>query len=106
MPADQFQSLADFLGVTDPVTKQEPASDQGPSVDITAKDFSVAILNTKQYRDSLLRRILMDELPPAVEVLLYHYAHGKPTEKLEHSGPNGGPIETTRRIIDPAAEGG
>lgn len=50
---------------------------------MTAAAFSKEILDSVQYRESLLRRIIMDELPPAIEVLLYHYAHGKPVERVE-----------------------
>lgn len=42
----------------------------------------------------------MDELPAAVECLLYHYAHGKPAERVEHTGKDGAPIVTEiRRVI-------
>jgi hypothetical protein len=83
---EKFQSLADLLGVQDDVP-QEPEEAVRPSkvkrLKLTAKAFCKEILDSKEYRDSLLRRIIMDELPPAVEVLLYHYAHGKPVERME-----------------------
>jgi hypothetical protein len=106
MPAE-FQSLADFLAVPDPVDKERPVTTEPPAADLDPRDFAQGILNSQQYRESLMRRILMDELPPAVEVLLYHYAHGKPPDKVQHGGdPTGVPIQVTRRIIDPASEGG
>ena len=80
---EKFQSLADFLGVQDPVTKEAPSEPSRPNARLTAKAFCKQILESKDYRDSLVRRIVMDELPPAVEVLLYHYAHGKPVERVE-----------------------
>jgi hypothetical protein len=75
------ESLADFLGVRDP----RKADDDKPKK-ITRKvisEFAREILSSEEYRASLLRRIFLDELPPAVELLLYHYAHGKPVEKVE-----------------------
>jgi hypothetical protein len=78
---DKPQSLADFLGVQDSLRLDE--SVQPAFVKMTAKAFSKEILDTAQYRESLLRRILMDQLPAAVECLLYHYAYGKPVESIE-----------------------
>lgn len=78
----EFKSLADFLGVEDPVTKQLPSS-PGPSPKLTVKDFCKEVLRSPQYRESLLRRIIMDELPPAVECMMYDRAYGKTVEKVE-----------------------
>jgi hypothetical protein len=78
----EFKSLADFLGVADPVTKELP-SGAGPSPKLTIKDFCKEVLRSPQYRESLLRRIVMDELPPAVECMLWDRAHGKTADKLE-----------------------
>ena len=60
-----------------------PSAPVGPKKKRTARAFSRAILATLQYRESLLRRILMDALPPAIEGKLWEYAHGKPVEKVE-----------------------
>ena len=79
---EKVQSLAEFLGTADPKQPGAPVA-PAPSPKMTAKAFCKEILNTQQYRESLLRRILLDELPPAVECLLYHYAHGKPIEYVE-----------------------
>jgi len=43
------------------------------------------------YRASLNARMLKGNAGP-VEVLVWHYAYGRPTETHEHSGPDGGPI--------------
>jgi hypothetical protein len=78
------QTLAEYLGVVDPITKA-PAPD-APTLDfsrLTVKDFAKHILASAEYRASVLRRIMFDELPPAIEALLYHYAHGKPVERVE-----------------------
>ena len=79
---EKFQSLADILGVQDPSAPDLPVR-PAPSAKLTAKAFAKDLLNTPQYRESLMRRIVMDTLPAAVETLLYYYAHGKPTERVE-----------------------
>lgn len=40
------------------------------------------LLEGKDYRDSLSRRIKMDALPAAVEQMLWYYAYGKPIEQV------------------------
>lgn len=94
-PADgPIRSLADVLGINDP---QKPAGEDTPVVDpklparMTAKQLSREVLNSKQYRESLLRRIIMGELPPAVECKLMDYAWGRPVEKVQVE-------DTTRRF--------
>lgn len=79
---EKFQSLADFLGVPDPQQPGRPAA-SAPSGKMTRKQFCKELLATKEYRESLLQRIVLGTLPPAVEVLLYHYADGKPVDKIE-----------------------
>jgi hypothetical protein len=79
---EKFQSLADFLGVQDPAKPDLPAQ-PAPSPKVTAKAFCKEILQTREYREALLRRIVMDELPPAVECMLWDRAHGKTVDKVE-----------------------
>lgn len=45
-----------------------------------------AMVDDLVYRKKLKVRLLAGELPPAVETMLWHYAHGKPKETVEHSG--------------------
>lgn len=77
-----MKSLAEHLGVLDSARPDEPET---PVTRFKAsiKVFCRGILMSKEYRDSLLRRIMMDDLPPAVESLLYHYCYGKPKERVE-----------------------
>lgn len=108
-----MKSLADVLGVpdaTNPDAVARAASVTAPLVEQvdadTIKDFCISVLSSKEYRDSLQRRILLDELPSAIESLLYHYAIGKPVERHELTGKNGGPIESKvtkieHVIVDP-----
>lgn len=87
-----IRSLADVLGIRD---IQDPASKdpEVPLQRVNAKSFSQEILNSRQYRESLLRRIIMDELPPAIEAKLMDYAWGRPVEKVQVE-------DTTKRFAD------
>ena len=77
-----MKTLAEHLGVVDPKQPDQPRAD-APSLKMTAKEFARGVLHTSTYRESILQRVLLGTLPPAVECLLYHYAYGKPVEKLE-----------------------
>lgn len=50
---------------------------------LTVKDFCRGVLNSTEYRESLYRRVLLDELPPAVECMMWDRAWGKTVEKVE-----------------------
>lgn len=78
---EKFQSLADVLGVSDPVQPDKPATAFNASA--TRKDFCKQILDSPEYRQSLMQRIVLGMLPPAIEQLLYYYADGKPVEHLK-----------------------
>lgn len=45
------------------------------------------------YMARLKRRLVAGKCHPSVEVALLHYAHGRPPEKIEVSGTEGGPME-------------
>lgn len=49
----------------------------------TVKQFAMNVLHSREYRESILRRIEDDSLPAQVETLLYAYAYGKPVERVE-----------------------
>jgi hypothetical protein len=103
-----FRSLADFLAVPDVEVKLEDRKAVESTFDeeMSAKEFALGILNSRQYRESILRRVLTDDLPPQMEVLLWNHAHGVPAKKVELTGANGGPISSvTRRIVDPVHPG-
>lgn len=72
--------LSSVLGVPDPTN---PASPVGPPQKLAVKAFCRAILASPQYRESLMRRILMDTLPTNIEHMLWDRAEGKVVEKLE-----------------------
>lgn len=81
-----MKSLADYLGV---LPEGQQASTEDAALDVkntealSLKDFCRAILNSAEYRASVLSRIMLGELPAQVEVMFYHYAGGKPTEHVE-----------------------
>lgn len=97
-----MKSLADVLGVPNPVRPDEPLDQiADPS---SAEEFCREILNSREYRESVMRRIVVDELPQAVELWMLNTAHGKPIERVEHTGKDGEPIiAEIRRIVVRAA---
>lgn len=72
-----------MLGVADPQQPDAVVQVTAKNFRLTAKAFCKEILDSRQYRESLLRRIITDSLPPAVEQLLYYYANGKPVDRIE-----------------------
>ena len=97
-----MKRLSDILGIANafdidpmPTTVIERQELENP----TAQQFALAILESDEYRQSLLRRILTDDLPPAVETKLMDYGWGKPKETIEHQ------VKVTRvvrEIVDPS----
>lgn len=76
-----MKSLADVLGVPDlktPDVQPDPVDDP---TNIT--EFCQAVLNSRQYRESLMRRIMFDELPQAIELWMCNTAYGKPVDRVE-----------------------
>jgi hypothetical protein len=54
-----------------------------------AKAAALKILADPLYWAKLLERAQEGKLHPGVEVMLWHYAHGKPTEHIEHDHQGG-----------------
>lgn len=48
-----------------------------------AREFCQGIVCTRWYKASLIRRIRNNTLAPAVEVMINHYARGKPPDVVE-----------------------
>jgi hypothetical protein len=74
-------------------TKPGPGRPKGAKnkATIEAKGFYQRFLESKEYRESAKRRIL-DGSAPHLETMAHHYAYGKPVDKVEHTGEDGGPI--------------
>lgn len=49
------------------------------------------VIGSKEYRESIRRRLQADSLPPAVELFYLHTLYGKPTERRELTFPEGIP---------------
>jgi len=94
----KFESLADALGLTDPVQPLAPRLEN-----ITdSKLFAQAVLASAEFRFYIIDGLFGQNLPPAVLCRLMDYGWGKPPERLEHTGADGKPIEvvtTVRRIV-------
>ena len=90
-----MESLADTLGLT---TKM-PDDGRPRLEDITdAKQFAQAVLTSPEFRQYIVSKLTLGELPPAVITRLMDYAWGKPAERVEHSGT----VETiteVRRVL-------
>lgn len=57
------------------------------------RKFSLQLLMDRTYRRELRQRLKDHTIDPGIHRMLYQYAYGRPPEKIELSGPDGGPIE-------------
>lgn len=48
-----------------------------------ARLFCLKILRDPEYREMLHKRAIAGVLPPAMESMLWHYAYGKPPDRIE-----------------------
>ena len=69
---------------------------------LEVREFARSLLETPTYKASLIARLEAGILSPAVESMLWHYAHGKPRETVELTGADGGPIELTTLSLEDA----
>lgn len=74
-------TLKDFLEVDEPEAEQ-PSARQFLSCD-NVKDFCRGVLTSREYRQSIVDRVSLGSLAPAVECRLFDYAYGKPVERFE-----------------------
>ena len=63
-------------------------------VTLEAREFARSLIDSADYRDSLARRIKKDNLPGGVEVMLWYYTYGKPTDKVEVTMSQGADLES------------
>lgn len=56
------------------------------SVTVEARELAQRLVHDADYQRGLVERAQAKKLHPAIEVMIWHYAFGKPTEKLEVSG--------------------
>jgi len=51
-----------------------------------AKAACALLVDDRVYRRNLQKRLRAGKIAPAVETMLWHYAHGKPKETIAHEG--------------------
>jgi hypothetical protein len=81
MEDERPQSLLTFLG-NERAEPQQSSAHNLLSCD-NVRDFCRGILSSREYRQSVLDRIIIGQLAPAVECRFYDYAYGKPVERVE-----------------------
>ena len=66
-----------------------------------AQQAASLLVDDPEYRHKLLEDFRERRVAPAIEQMLWYYSKGKPKETVEHTGPDGGPIELSRieRVI-------
>ena len=83
MPEERFVSLAEALGLIPPRDDKPPVATRR-----SIRQMCREILNSHEYLEHVQRMIVTDTLPPQIEQMLYHYAEGKPVERVEyHESP-------------------
>lgn len=65
---------------------------QRDAVKMAATELAQNILTSPKYVANLRARADSGKLAPAVEQMLWQYAAGKPPDKLELTGADGGPV--------------
>ena len=63
------------------------------------REVAQSIVEDPIYREVLKQRLLMGKLAPAMESMLWHYAYGKPKERVELSTTDGLPLTLIERVI-------
>jgi hypothetical protein len=94
------QSLADALKLVVPEGQDYRTVDT--SLEFSVEEFCRCVLQSREYRQSVLDRVRNNALPSAVECKMYDYAYGKPVERVEHSTKDGKPLVTVieRQYVD------
>lgn len=89
-----MKSLFEALQLPDP---DIPYSNEPDLLDLTGQEFCKGVVNSRQYRQSIINRILSQDLPSAIECRLLDHAWGKPPDRLEVN-------DTTVRLDELSAE--
>lgn len=95
------QSLADFLGVTDPrpvedVPQQEPSISEAMEIE-DPTEFCKRVVGSREFRQYIMNGVVLGDLPPAIGCRLIDHAWGKPVERVEVK-------DTTSRLEDMTPE--
>ena len=57
------------------------------------------LIESEEYQTYFKHRLMVGQLAPALEALSWYYAYGKPRERVEVTGADGGPIEAHDHLI-------
>lgn len=79
--AQAFRTARGVQGASIAAPRGRPPGRRNNST-LEAQNWAREVVRSKEYRESVKRRIENDTLPAAVEVLLNHYAFGKPLERV------------------------
>lgn len=60
---------------------------------LEARKFAHGLVSSAAYRKEIKARLMAGSLAPALEAMLFHYAYGKPPDKLEVTGADAGPLQ-------------
>jgi hypothetical protein len=97
-----MKSLADTLGIVDPPREQLPSATTHLE-HLTGKEFAEAVLDSLEFRKYICEGVRFGTIPSAILVRLIDHGWGKPPDRIEHTGKDGKPIETTvtevRRVV-------
>jgi len=55
------------------------------TMSVESQEFAASIVCTRWYKASLIKRLRNNTLAPPMEVLLNHYARGKPKDTVDHN---------------------
>jgi hypothetical protein len=67
-------------------TRPEPAPKKKKFISAEARRAVLSMVEDEQYRARLLADFRARKIRPAVEVMIWAYAKGRPVESVEHSG--------------------
>jgi hypothetical protein len=81
---DENKPKSTYTGFQKGVSGNPAGRPPGPSkTTLEAKAFCSMIVDSEEYQASVHERAMRGELAPAMETMLWHYAKGKPTERIE-----------------------
>lgn len=93
-----MSSLAESLGFDADLKPLPQVAD--PYEGLTGRDFALKVLESSDFRRYIVGGLMAGDLPPAVIIRLMDHGWGKPPDRVEHTGKDGGAIITrVERVI-------
>ena len=68
-------------------------------VTVAAKGFCKQLADDPAYRESLQRRLLKGTLAPGLEMMVWHYAYGKPKDLIGFGEEGAGVVTVLHRHV-------